>query len=519
MKSKGKMKKIVSLTIFAAMLLTLFIPTNFGWNKAKAATRVMPANPRINTSKGTVWDIIYFGSRTNALGKGEKRKWRVLKVENGKALILSTKCYSKKKYNTIISEYLTDYYNKFTDEQKEAIIDRKVFLLSQSDVENSSYGFTAARERISNVLQYNGDSVIVENGAEKYAYDGWWLSNGYTVKANGDINTSPGSEKKGFRPAMWINLSSTEWSSAGVVYSTHDTGSHIHQYSSSITTAATCCNFGTRTYSCDCGAKYTETIAKNSSNHAGGTLLKNVSYANEKSHGYTGDTYCKGCGVKLSSGEVTHMYLPVIETKANCHIKGVKVYKCYCGKTQGNKESIECDKNNHDGKKVTKGYIAPTVDKEGYTGDVYCSGCNAILSYGKKLDKLKPEPKPEPDKPKPEPKPEPDDPDDPTPHVDPVKTKLTQVITTKKVKNIKYKTLKKKKKVVKLDAKTSGNGVLVYKVIKTPKKAKKFIKVSQDGKITFKKKAKKGTYKVKIIASETSICKSATKVITIKIKK
>ena len=53
---------------------------------------------------------------------------------------------------------------------------------------------------------------------------------------------------------------------------------------------------------CDyCGKAYGD---KDAANHTGGTEVKNAKAATCTADGYTGDTYCKGCGVKLQSGTV-----------------------------------------------------------------------------------------------------------------------------------------------------------------------------------------------------------------------
>ncbi len=80
---------------------------------------------------------------------------------------------------------------------------------------------------------------------------------------------------------------------------------HTCSYSSSVTKAATCNATGVRTYSCSCGKSYTEAIAKNASNHAGGTVIKNAVAATHTSTGYTGDTYCGGCNKLLKTGTTT----------------------------------------------------------------------------------------------------------------------------------------------------------------------------------------------------------------------
>lgn len=97
-------------------------------------------------------------------------------------------------------------------------------------------------------------------------------------------------------------------------------------------------------------------------------------------------------------------------------------------------------------------------------------------------------------------------------------TPTKQSITTAKIKTYKAKDLKKKKITIKLNAKTTGDGKLTYKISKYPKNGKKCISVSKKGIVTLKKGAKKGTYKVKITASSTSKCKAATKTISIKVK-
>lgn len=94
----------------------------------------------------------------------------------------------------------------------------------------------------------------------------------------------------------------------------------------------------------------------------------------------------------------------------------------------------------------------------------------------------------------------------------------TRTIKTTKIKTIKAKTLKKKSIKVNLKAKADGNSKLTYKVTKYPKGMKKYIKVNKKGVVTFKKKAKKGTYKIRITAAASGKYKKTTKVISIKVK-
>lgn len=86
------------------------------------------------------------------------------------------------------------------------------------------------------------------------------------------------------------------------------------------------------------------------------------------------------------------------------------------------------------------------------------------------------------------------------------------------VKTVKYTVKVGKGKKIYLKVKNTGDGRITYKVTKYPKKSKKYIKVSQKGKVILKKGIKKGIYKITITAAKTKKYKKATKIITIKVK-
>ena len=68
---------------------------------------------------------------------------------------------------------------------------------------------------------------------------------------------------------------------------------HSHSYSSKVTTSATCTKTGVRTYTCFCGASYTETIAKTA--HNKNTTIPAVSATCTKT-GLTEGKKCSVCG-------------------------------------------------------------------------------------------------------------------------------------------------------------------------------------------------------------------------------
>ncbi|MBQ7255860.1 MAG: hypothetical protein IJS31_06435 [Oscillospiraceae bacterium] len=133
----------------------------------------------------------------------------------------------------------------------------------------------------------------------------------------------------GSKPADWTN--SYTWVEIYVYSYT----SHTHSYSSSVTTQPGCTTTGVRTYTCSCGASYTETIA--------------------------------ATGHKWDSGEIVQ--------NAGCTDEGVKKFTCTnCGTTRT--EAIS--PIGHD--PVTDSAVSATCTEDGLTEGSHCANCNAILT-------------------------------------------------------------------------------------------------------------------------------------------
>ena len=81
---------------------------------------------------------------------------------------------------------------------------------------------------------------------------------------------------------------------------------HTHTWNDgTITKAATCASTGEKTFTCNsCGTTMIETIAKNASNHTGGTEIQGAKEATCSEEGYTGNVYCNGCGAKLQTSTI-----------------------------------------------------------------------------------------------------------------------------------------------------------------------------------------------------------------------
>lgn len=103
--------------------------------------------------------------------------------------------------------------------------------------------------------------------------------------------------------------------------------------------------------------------------------------------------------------------------------------------------------------------------------------------------------------------------------------KITVAKKFRKTFTISRRKLKKSGRTYKISAKVTpldggvGHGLVSYKVTKYPKGAKKYVAVNRKGKVTIKRNAKKGIYKIKITANSVSNrLKKASKTITIKVK-
>lgn len=177
--------------------------------------------------------------------------------------------------------------------------------------------------------------------------------------------------------------------------------------------AATCTHKAVYYKSCSvCGEKSTETFEYgnvDSSNHVGGTYVKGQKEASCYEEGYTGDTYCSDCNIKIRTGTVieknAHNPAAVWSTDADYHWKDCQTVGCgniidkaahsggkatcvnkavcsVCGVEYGS-----VDSTNHEHTEI-RGANAATEDTTGYTGDTYCKDCNTKIAAGTVIPKL-----------------------------------------------------------------------------------------------------------------------------------
>ena len=131
-------------------------------------------------------------------------------------------------------------------------------------------------------------------------------------------------------------------------------------------------------------------------NHVGGTEIRDSIDASCERDGYTGDTYCLGCGIKLSSGTntpKTHTTVHVDAIPATCKDTGTaEHWNCTsCGRNFADEDAATeltnlttpKDPNNHVGGTTIKNEAPATCTIPGNTGDTYCLGCDSKLFSGK----------------------------------------------------------------------------------------------------------------------------------------
>ena len=167
-----------------------------------------------------------------------------------------------------------------------------------------------------------------------------------------------------------------------------------HQWDQgTVLSEATCQMVGAKRYMCTiCGATRLEEIPEDPANHVGGTEIKGKLDATCTTDGYTGDTYCKGCGRLIRKGNAIpaagHQWNQgAVLSEATCQMIGAKSYTCtICGTTR--LEEIPKDSANHAGETEIRGKLDATCTTDGYTGDTYCKGCGELINKGNAIPAL-----------------------------------------------------------------------------------------------------------------------------------
>ena len=148
-----------------------------------------------------------------------------------------------------------------------------------------------------------------------------------------------------------------------------------------ITKEPTCKEEGEKTFTCSiCGNTKTEKVSTTDHQHM---EIRNQKNPTCKEAGYSGDTYCADCGVKISSGQTiaktkNHNWDGgVITTEPTCTERGEKTFTCtICGNT--NTKKVNATGHSYGAYKVVK---EPTNKRKGLKSKT-CSVCGKIVYEG-----------------------------------------------------------------------------------------------------------------------------------------
>ena len=148
-----------------------------------------------------------------------------------------------------------------------------------------------------------------------------------------------------------------------------------------ITKEPTCKEKGEKTFTCSiCGNTKTEKVSTTDHQHM---EIRNQKNPTCKEAGYSGDTYCADCGVKISSGKTiaktkNHNWDGgVITTEPTCTERGEKTFTCtICGNT--NTKKVNATGHSYGAYKVVK---EPTNKRKGLKSKT-CSVCGKIVYEG-----------------------------------------------------------------------------------------------------------------------------------------
>lgn len=245
-----KYKIIISVTLIASLILCLTLWQQSDTPVSNAEEHVI-SNPRVEDGIST-WDCVYFGYYFQS-GDTVKEpiKWRVLSVDGDDAFLLADKNLDCQPYNKeythvtwetcSVRNWLNNAFlnNAFTEEEQCAIqvtkikyndtsnntTEDKIYLLSPSEALELNYGFSSKVDKTETRIAKNTPYTTAQGASADWwlrysdANAASWISRHGRCYEEDNLKAFVDFTDIAVRPALHLNLSSSEWSYAGTVSS------------------------------------------------------------------------------------------------------------------------------------------------------------------------------------------------------------------------------------------------------------------------------------------------------------
>ncbi len=246
--------------------------------------------------------------------------------------------------------------------------------------------------------------TYLKNQKEATCYNEGYTGDTYCRTCDREISKGQPIAKNAHNPAsVWTTDETSHWKECQTVGCGNIIDKAAHSGGE-----ATCVNKAI------CSVCKVEYGTVNASNHKGTTYVKDQKEATCYEEGYTGDTYCSDCNVKIKDGQSiaksAHNPASVWTTDETDHWKECQtvgcgniidkaphnggeatcVKKAICSVCNAEYGNLNASNHKHTELRDVK---AATEQEKGYTGDTWCLDCNKKIAEGTEVDKLTHQPK------------------------------------------------------------------------------------------------------------------------------
>ena len=244
-----------------------------------------------------------------------------------------------------------------------------------------------------NTVSISDPSVVI-NDEEAASYPEPCPHNSTVVEGALDATCTT----EGYTGDTWCDDCDTKIASGEVIPKTKHIPAEAVQENPVAATCSAKGSYDSVVYCEECGAEISRTTVEtgetNPANHAGGTEVRGAAAATCSAEGYTGDTYCKGCGEKIETGTVIakadHTPAEAVQENpvaATCRAEGSydSVVRCSVCGAEISRTTVETGETNPENHGVLQAVSAKAPDcldaeKPGNIAYWFCPDCETLFS-------------------------------------------------------------------------------------------------------------------------------------------